>query len=74
LRGAIIDAETRRIANTTRRISMAHQRNMAACPQGGPAIGRVVGAGDFSRAAEAEKQREDDETDAAHGGESRKSR
>jgi hypothetical protein len=68
LRGAIIDAESRRIASTTRRIGMAHQGDVAACPQRLPGIGRVVSAGDLRRAAEAEKEREDDEAHAAHGG------
>jgi hypothetical protein len=46
----------------------------SACPQCLPGIRRVIGAGDLCRAAEAEKKREDDEANAAHGGGSRKSR
>ena len=33
----------------TRRIGMAHQGDVAACPQRLPGIGRVVGAGDLCR-------------------------
>jgi hypothetical protein len=53
---------------------MAHQGDVAACPQRLPGIGRVIGAGDLYHAAEAEQDCEDDEARAAHGGGSRKSR
>ena len=47
---------------------MAHQGDMAARPQRLPGIGRVVSAGDLCRAAEAEKDCENDEAHATHGG------
>jgi hypothetical protein len=53
---------------------MAHQGDVAACPHRLPGIGRVIGAGDLYRAAEAEQNCEDDKAHAAHGGGSRKSR
>ncbi len=47
LRGAVIDTKSRRVTETTGRIGVAHQRDVAACPQRLPGIGCIVGAGDL---------------------------
>ena len=57
LGGAVIDPKPRRIADATRRIGMAHQRDMTARAQGRP--GGHVGVRDVRRGGKAEKEGDD---------------